>query len=69
MVRDSRRDAWIVVLPASDFIDMQALARDGVRDRAEARPASGLFERLLPAGMLTWAITVWALLFYFLMHL
>jgi hypothetical protein len=69
LIRDTRRDSWIVVLPARDFIDSPALGRDGCRAAPGPAPCEGFLERLLPLAMLTWAMVVWALLFYFLMHL
>lgn len=81
LLRDGRRNAWILVLPAADFLgepyagDCEppsswrrscSLIRQGSQSRAVT---PGLMERVLPFVMLVWATVVWSFLFYELGHL
>jgi hypothetical protein len=78
LVHDSRRDAWIAVLPARDFIvepgPGDRRPSEGGRYRlVSPRPRSerelSLSERAIPWIMLAWSCLVWTFLFYDLGHL
>jgi hypothetical protein len=81
LLRDSRRNAWIMELPASEFLTGARLRDVTLPSQASRRVAdvrgdiptrsasAGLMERVLPFVMLIWATVVWTFLFYELGHL
>ncbi len=81
LLRDNRRNSWILVLPARDFFggeaqsdltvpDAWAQTFEPVQRESPSRAVSaGLMERVLPFVMLVWAGVVWTFLFYELGHL
>jgi hypothetical protein len=82
IVRDTRRDAWILVVPACEFIadefagdvrlpEDRALLEVVVRRKLHASSARRLpvADRVIPWVMLVWAGLVWTFLFYDLGHL
>jgi hypothetical protein len=82
IVRDTRRDAWILVVPTCEFIadeftgdvrlpENRALLEVTVRRAARAASARPLpvADRVIPWVMLVWAGLVWTFLFYDLGHL
>lgn len=76
MIRDTRRDSWVMVLPARDF-----LPEDYNSDRSPVEPrrlipSGGVAQRplspadrALPWIMLAWACLVWTFLLFDLGHL
>jgi len=79
ILRDSRRDTWILVVPAEEFIAEEfasdarpphgsALQKVVLSAPRYAERPLGPSERVLPWLMLVWAFVAWTFIIYDLSH-